>query len=116
MSSKRTASPRESQRGEADEEKADQACKRILVVDDDPSVREMLSRVLVAEGYRALVAGNGAEALRICTVVRPDLVLLDLNMPVKSGWDTFERLTREDPWLPIVIITARPNQLFTALG
>ena len=45
-----------------------------------------------------------------------DLVLLDLNMPGKSGWDTFERLTTENPLLAIIIITARPNQLFTAVG
>jgi CheY-like chemotaxis protein len=43
-------------------------------------------------------------------------VLLDLNMPVKNGWDTFEQLTREHPLLPIIIATARPNQLFTALS
>ena len=42
--------------------------------------------------------------------------MLDLNLPVKSGWDTFEQVTREHPILPIIIITARPNQLFTALG
>ena len=43
-----------------------------------------------------------------------DLVLLDLNMPVKNGWDTFEQLTREHPLISIIIVTARPNQLFTA--
>ena len=43
-------------------------------------------------------------------------MLLDLNMPVKNGWDTFEQLTREHPILPIIIITARPNQLFTAVS
>jgi DNA-binding response OmpR family regulator len=43
-------------------------------------------------------------------------VLLDLNMPVKNGWDTFERLTAEHPLIPIIIITARPNQLFTSMG
>jgi len=43
-------------------------------------------------------------------------VLLDLNMPVKNGWDTFEQLTREHPLIPIIIATARPNQLFTALS
>ena len=43
-------------------------------------------------------------------------MLLDLNMPVKNGWDTFEQLTPEHPLIPIIIITARPNQLFTALG
>jgi DNA-binding response OmpR family regulator len=45
-----------------------------------------------------------------------DLALLDLNMPVKNGWDTFQQLTFEHPLIPIIIVTARPNQLFTALG
>jgi DNA-binding response OmpR family regulator len=43
-------------------------------------------------------------------------VILDLNMPGLGGWDTFEKLTSKDPLLAIVIITARPNQLFTALS
>ena len=47
---------------------------------------------------------------------RPTFILLDLNMPVKNGWDTFERLTAEHPLIPIIIVTARPNQLFTALS
>ena len=45
-----------------------------------------------------------------------DLVLLDLNMPIKNGWDAFEQLTSENPMLAVIVITARPNQLFTALG
>lgn len=88
----------------------------ILVVDDDPSVCEMIGRVLSNEGYLVLRAANGAEALGIAAANRVDLVLLDLNMPVKGGWDTFERLTAENPLLSVIIITARPNQLFTALG
>jgi DNA-binding NtrC family response regulator len=43
-------------------------------------------------------------------------VLLDLNMPVKNGWDTFEQFTREHPLIPVIIATARPNQFFTALS
>ena len=92
------------------------AKKRILVVDDDPSVRGMLARVLVGESYLVWSAGNGAEALEIAAGVPIDLVLLDLNMPVKNGWDTFEQLSREHPLIPVIIATARPNQLFTALG
>lgn len=86
----------------------------ILLVDDEPHVREMLARVLGSEDYAVLSAGNGEEALRIAEKHHVDLVLLDLNMPVKSGWDTFERLTTDNPLLPVVIVTARPNQLFTA--
>lgn len=89
---------------------------RILVVDDDSSVREMLTRVLVGEGYLVWAAADGTAALEIAAATKVDLVLLDLNMPGKSGWDTFERLTAEDPLLAVIIITARSNQLFTALG
>ena len=90
--------------------------KRILLVDDDPTVRDSLNDVLVAEGYVVILAENGQQALDLAKKLPMDLVLLDLNMPVKNGWDTFEQLTREDPLLPIIIATARPNQLFTALN
>lgn len=90
--------------------------KRILVVDDDPGVRESLMAVLVGEGYVALPAGNGLQALEVVGTTPLDLVLLDLNMPVKNGWDTFERLSYEHPLVPVIIITARPNQLFMAAG
>jgi DNA-binding response OmpR family regulator len=89
---------------------------RILVVDDDPSVREMLARVLAGEGYMILAAADGTAALEIATATKIDLVLLDLNLPGMGGWDTFKRLTAANPLLAVIIITARSNQLFTALG
>jgi DNA-binding response OmpR family regulator len=90
--------------------------KRILVVDDDSAVRESLNDVLVAEGYVTIPSENGQHALDLASKSSFDLVLLDLNMPVKNGWDTFEQLTREYPLIPIIIVTARPNQLFMALN
>ena len=74
---------------------------RVLVVDDDSSVREMLTRVLVGEGYLVCAAADGTAALEIVAAKKIDLVLLDLNMPGKSGWDIFERLTAENPLLPV---------------
>jgi CheY-like chemotaxis protein len=90
--------------------------KTILLVDDDPGVRRMLLRVLEEEDYVVVPAANGLEAVEMVINAAPDLVLLDLNLPVQNGWDTFERLTAENPWLPVIIITARPNQLFPALA
>jgi CheY-like chemotaxis protein len=90
--------------------------RSILLVDDDPAVREMIGRVLAQEGYTVLRAASGPEALGIIEANHIDLVLLDLNMPVQDGWDAFERLTSRDPLLSVIIITARPNQVFTALG
>jgi DNA-binding response OmpR family regulator len=90
--------------------------KRILLVDDDVTVRDSLNAVLASEGFEVVPAENGQRALDLALQSAFDLVLLDLNMPVKNGWDTFEQLTREHPLLPVIIVTARPNQLFTALG
>jgi DNA-binding response OmpR family regulator len=90
--------------------------KRILLVDDDSTVRDSVKDVLVSEGYTVITAANGQQALDLANQLPLDLVLLDLNMPVKGGWDTFERLTHEHPFIPIIIVTARPNQLFTAVS
>jgi two-component system response regulator GlrR len=90
--------------------------KTILLADDDPSVREMVGRVLTNEAYLVLSAASGPEALAIAAANPVDLVMLDLNMPMQNGWDTFEKLTSQNPLLPVIIITARPNQLFTAVG
>lgn len=90
--------------------------KCILLVDDDPTVRDSLKDVLVGEGYCVIPAENGQEALDLAARLPVDLAVLDLNMPVKNGWDTFQQLTFEHPLIPIIIATARPDQLFTALG
>src|SRR5947207_15612326 len=90
--------------------------KRILLVDDDPTVRDSLKDVLQSEGYSVIPAENGQQALDLANESSVDLVLLDLNMPVKNGWDTYEQLTREHPLIPVIIATARPNQLFTAIN
>ena len=89
---------------------------RILLVDDDPGVRRMLQRVLEEEDYAVVIAANGSEALESVRITAPDLVLLDLNLPVQNGWEILQQLTEEDPLLPVIIITARPNQLFPALA
>jgi two-component system phosphate regulon response regulator OmpR len=90
--------------------------KNILLVDDDASVRQMLRRVLAEEGYRVVSATRSAEALDSATASSMDLALLDLNLPGEDGWNIFEQLTKADPLLPIVIITARSNQLFRAVA
>jgi len=92
------------------------ARKCILLVDDDPGVRGSLQEVLVQEGYEVIPANDGQEALERIASSSIDLVLLDLNMPRKNGWDTFERLSADFPLVPVILITARPNQLFTAVN
>ena len=69
-----------------------------------------LTRALRSEGFDVLHAFNGHQAVAICRRIRVDILPVDLNMPVKNGWDTFERLNSINPLLPIIIITGRPNQ------
>jgi len=90
--------------------------KQILVVDDDEGVRESLGCVLAEEGYRVQSAADGAQALEIAKCASPDLVLLDVKLRDKSGWDVCGRLVQLRPLMPVVVITAKPNQLFTALA
>ena len=92
--------------------------KRVLIVDDDAPVRDAISSVLQKAGYEVLQAGDGEQALTQFDSKQIDLVLLDLGLPDKSGWDTFEGLTSQNPTLPIIIITgqARQSEMARAAG
>ncbi len=89
--------------------------KRILIADDDPLVRGSLAAVLESEGYVVDEARNGIEAVTRAIEHLPDLVLLDLNMPDWDGWTAFSQLDRIIPLLPVIVITARPNQFEKAV-
>jgi two-component system OmpR family response regulator len=79
----------------------------VLVVDDDHGIREMVRMALVAEGYRVDTASNGDAALAVLRLARPDLVLLDISMPVMDGW-TFRALQLQMPDardVPVLIVS-----------
>jgi CheY-like chemotaxis protein len=84
--------------------------KKVLIVDDDESVRSSLADVLDCEGYDVCHAADGEAAIRSAVVHQPDLVLLDLNMPKMDGWTAFTKLEGVHPLLPVIVLTARPNQ------
>jgi len=86
------------------------AHNRILIADDDSLVRGSLAAVLESEGFVVDEAENGIKAVTRAIEQAPDLVLLDLNMPHWDGWTAFSRLDRVTPLLPVIVITARPNQ------
>jgi len=83
---------------------------RILIADDDALVRSSLAAVLETEGFVVDEAGTGIEAVTSVIEASPDLVLLDLNMPHWDGWTAFSQIDRTEPALPVIVITARPNQ------
>jgi two-component system cell cycle response regulator DivK len=86
--------------------------KRILIVEDKPSSRELLRTVLEQQGYAVEEAGDGEEALRKAQERPPDLVLMDLQIPVRDGFEVVSEI-RKDPRLqaiPVVAVTASAMQ------
>lgn len=79
---------------------------RVLVVDDDPDIRDLLVSVLRDDGYDAEAARNGREALDLLERWPADVVVLDLMMPVMDGWTFAERLREKRLAIPIVVLSA----------
>lgn len=79
---------------------------RILIVDDEPDIRATVSAMLEIEGYRVDEAINGADALRVLEDRAPDLILLDMRMPVLDGWGFARELRERGHRTPIVVMTA----------
>ncbi|WP_419717301.1 MtrAB system response regulator MtrA [Gordonia malaquae] len=88
---------------------------RVLVVDDDAALAEMLTIVLRNEGFEPFVVGDGTQALTAVREVRPDLVLLDLMLPGMNGIDVC-RVLRADSGVPIVMLTAKSDTVDVVLG
>ena len=86
----------------------DEQSKRILVVDDDEAIRQMVEALLKEEGYTVEPAANGEEAVRLVRQKPFDLVILDIMMPVMDGWEVASRMLCEDKTrdIPIIFLTA----------
>jgi DNA-binding response OmpR family regulator len=84
--------------------------KTILLADDDTAIRQTLGQVLILEQYCVIFAATGREAAAKFISHLPDLVLLDLNMPDRDGWEAFQLMNSTHPSVPVVVITARPHQ------
>jgi two-component system, chemotaxis family, chemotaxis protein CheY len=82
--------------------------KDILIVEDEQDLSNLLLDVLETEGHTARTAGNGLEALSRIEERRPQLILLDMMMPVMDGWQFIERLRANEEWtnIPVVVMTA----------
>ncbi|MHB8958825.1 MAG: response regulator [Candidatus Limnocylindrales bacterium] len=89
--------------------------RTILVVDDEATLRETLVEALELEGYRAIPAGDGREALAKFRTEHPDLVLLDLMLPELSGVEVC-RILRAESSVPIVMLTARDSEVDKVVG
>ena len=83
--------------------------KKILVVDDEPQITELLKSYLEREGYQVAVAADGEEALAMADAERPDLILLDLMLPKKNGFEVCRDI-RAKSRVPIIMLTARDEE------
>jgi DNA-binding response OmpR family regulator len=89
---------------------------KVLIVEDDPSIAMALGDGLAFEGYRVEHAQDGEAALRLLSESRPDLLLLDLMLPKLSGLEVCRRLRREGNPVPIVMLSARAQEIDKVVG
>jgi CheY-like chemotaxis protein len=78
----------------------------ILIIDDDPAIRETVAEILTSEGYRIATATNGMEGLDALDRVAPALVLLDMRMPMLDGWGFARAMRSRGIRIPILVMTA----------
>jgi DNA-binding response OmpR family regulator len=97
---------------EVDREGQGHFARRVLVVEDESPIRQMLAELLSNAGYGVLQAGDGFEALEILRADHPDLILLDLMLPRMSGWKVLERSGQhlESDQIPVLIVSAIAGQ------
>ena len=92
--------------------------KKIVYIEDDEEMIELVRRILSRKGYRVIGAIGGQEGLEVTRRVTPDLVLLDLWMPDIDGWDVFQqiRVDESTKHIPVIVITAKSKEIDKILG
>ena len=89
---------------------------KVLIAEDDATMRTGLSEILEGEGYDVVAAADGAAALERWTAERADFVLLDIMMPERSGYDVCREIRRRDQEVPIVFLSAKNEEIDKVLG
>ena len=89
---------------------------RILIIEDEPEMARGLQFNLEARGYDVTIANNGEAGLQAATSFRPDLVLLDVMLPKRDGYDVCRTLRKSEPKLPILMLTAKGQDDDVVLG
>jgi DNA-binding response OmpR family regulator len=79
---------------------------KILLVDDEPSIRLYYSDVLADHGYEVLEARSGTDAMRLIKSLAPDMVVLDIKLDAESGLNVLQQIVRYDPNLPVMLLSA----------
>lgn len=92
--------------------------KKIVCVEDEPTMIELVKLILSSKGYDVHGAMGGQEGLDLIAKVKPDLVLLDLMMPDMSGWDVYQQMKANDTTrdIPVIVVTAKAQNIDKVLG
>ena len=93
--------------------------QKLLVVDDSQTIRILLQKFLTDAGYEVVLAGDGDEGLRLVAVERPDLLILDIQMPGMDGYTLCQSVKQMgDPWdlLPVIFVTSLESNALSLLG
>jgi two-component system OmpR family response regulator len=98
-----TTTPRQ----QAQLQRLDGTAVRVLVVDDEPNISELLSMALRYEGWEVQTAGTGSQAISTAKAFRPDAVVLDMMLPDFDGLTVLRRMRQENPAIPVLFLTAR---------
>ncbi|MEW5762452.1 MAG: response regulator [Bacillota bacterium] len=78
----------------------------LLIVDDQPAIRQLIREALAGEGYEVKTAASGCEAIAFVAARRPDLIITDLKMPGMNGLEMLAEIQRIAPGIPVILITA----------
>ena len=89
--------------------------RKVLIVEDESNIAELVNLYLKKEGYETMVAGDGGKALELYRLFQPDLVLLDIMLPVMDGWAVCAKI-RETDSTPIIMLTAKGETIDKVAG
>ncbi len=90
--------------------------RKVLIVEDDPAIREALQEAIAADGHAVVVAPDGGQAVRLFAAGGFDLVLLDLMLPVLSGYDVCRKIREQDRRVAVIMLTAKGEEIDKVLG
>lgn len=97
---------------------ADQPLRKVVCVEDEPEMIDLMRLILSRKGFEVLGANGGMKGLELIRAEKPDLVLLDLMMPEMDGWQVYQQL-KADPnteHIPVVVVTAKAQNIDKVLG
>lgn len=92
--------------------------KRILCIEDEPEMIDLIRLILGRRGYDVQGAAGGVEGLRLVREIHPDLVLLDLMMPVMDGWEVYQQMKADESTrdIPVIVVTAKAQNIDKVLA